>query len=75
MAKQKCANFDKLFNMYTDMTAVTIQSNKIVSMTLKTAKCTRAILWKKNRQTFWPTQYFHGYITEMKTNIDRYIRP
>ena len=32
MAAQKFTNFDKLFKkMYADMTAVTIQSNKIVS--------------------------------------------
>ena len=31
MAAQKFTNFDKFFLMHTDMTAVTIQSNKIVS--------------------------------------------
>ena len=31
MATQKFTNFGKFFLMHTDMTAVTIQSNKIVS--------------------------------------------
>ena len=31
MAAQNFTNFDKFFLMHTDMTAVTIQSNKIVS--------------------------------------------
>ena len=44
--------------MHADMTAVTIQSNKIVSNEVKKKlDATRAILLKKNKQTFWPTQY------------------
>ena len=35
MAAQKCTNFDKFFKMHTDMTAVTIQSNKVVSNEVK----------------------------------------
>ena len=36
MAAQKFTNFDKLFKkMYADMTAVTIQSNKIVLNEIK----------------------------------------
>ena len=36
MATQKFTNFDKVFFlMYADMTAVTIQSNKIVSKEVK----------------------------------------
>ena len=31
MAAQKFTDFDKFFKMYADMTAVTIQSNKIVT--------------------------------------------
>ena len=30
MAAQKFANYDKFFKMHTDMTAVTIQFNKII---------------------------------------------
>ena len=40
------------------MTAVTVQSNKIVSNEVKdNLSTTRAILRKKNERTFWPTQY------------------
>ena len=35
MAIQKFINFDKFFEMHSDMTAVTIQSNKIVSNEVK----------------------------------------
>ena len=35
MAVQKLTNFGKFFLMHTDMTAVTIQSNKIVSSEVK----------------------------------------
>ena len=36
MATQKFTNFDKFFKkMHTDMTAVTIQSNKIISNEVK----------------------------------------
>ena len=35
MATEKFTNFDKLFKMHTDMTAVKIQSNEIVSNEVK----------------------------------------
>ena len=35
MATQKFANFDKFLKLHADMTAVTIQSNKIVSSQVK----------------------------------------
>ena len=35
MTAQKFATFDKFFYMHADMTAVTIQSNKIVSNDVK----------------------------------------
>ena len=39
MTMQKYANFDKFFKMHSDMAAVTIQSNKIVSNEVKDTKC------------------------------------
>ena len=38
VATQNFTSFDGVFLMHTDMTAVRIQSNKIVSMKLKTTK-------------------------------------
>ena len=35
MATQKFTSFDKFFKIHSDMTAVTIQSNKIVSNKVK----------------------------------------
>ena len=35
MGTQKFTNFDKFFKVHADMTAVTIQSNKIVSNEVK----------------------------------------
>ena len=52
MATQIFTNFDKNFLMHTDMTAVTIQSNKIVSSELKTTKCYWSHLMKKNQTNF-----------------------
>ena len=39
------------------MTAVTIQSNKMVLNGVRQLSTTRAIIWEKTKQTFWPTQY------------------
>ena len=38
MATQKFTNYDKSFLMHADMTAVTIQSNKMVSNVVKDKK-------------------------------------
>ena len=38
--------------MYADMTAVTIQSNKIVSNEFRQLSTTRAIIWKKPNELF-----------------------
>ena len=43
--------------MHADMTAVTIQSNKIILGEVRQLRTTRAILEKKTKCTCWPTQY------------------
>ena len=57
MATQKFTNFGKFFLMHTDRTAVTIQTNKLFQMKLKTSKHYWNHLTEKNKQPFWPTQY------------------
>ena len=63
MATQKFTSFDKIlfvfFLMHTDMTSVTIQSNKIVSNEVKDSYS--QLTGGKKEWTFWPTQYFPGF--------------
>ena len=42
--------------MHTDMTATTIQSNKIVSNEVRQLSATGAILQKKANELFWPNK-------------------
>ena len=43
--------------MHTDMTAVPIQSNKIISNKVKDNEVLLEPSYEKTKQTFWPTQY------------------
>ena len=43
------------------MTAVTIQSNKIVSSEVQDKQVLLGPPYKENKWTFWPTQYFHTF--------------
>ena len=57
MVAQKFTNFGKFSLMHADMTAVTVQSNKIVLNEVKRQLSTPgAIIQKKTKRTFWPTQ-------------------
>ena len=55
--------------MQADRTAVTIQSNKIVSNEVKDNSTTRAQRMEKTKQTFWPTQYF----TQEQSQMHKFI--
>ena len=62
--------------MHADMTAVTIQSEKVV-MKERQLSTTRAILWKKKQQqqTFWATQWIPTKTTRVtRTNFFYYFR-
>ena len=48
MAAQKFTNFDKFFLMHADMTAVTLQSNKIVLNEVKDSQALLEPLYRKN---------------------------
>ena len=55
MATQKFTNFDKFFLMHADMTAVTIQSNKIVSNEVKDSEVLLEPSYRKNQVNFLAT--------------------
>ena len=61
MATQKFTNFDKLFLMHADMTAVMIHYNKIVSHEVKNNEALRGILQekKKNQERFVQPKNFN----------------
>ena len=56
MPTQKFTNFDKLFLMHAEMTAFTIQSNKIVLNEVKDNKALRQPSYEKTKWILWPTQ-------------------
>ena len=69
MVTQKFTNFDKVFLMHVDVTAVTIQSNKIVSNEVKALPEPPY----RKKPTFWPTQWLWCHVISQLT-LHKYLQ-